>query len=244
MKRSYILSFFFFLIIVIQNVHCQINECCSNKNSITSDASLPGSLFTSAGVINNNTWFNKEWLLADVYLSNGETVRSKLLRYSGLTDELLWKQPESNIIIRIDKGAVHRFHFINYQGDTSVYFERLTVKQDISVDSSDIFGEEIFHGKLSLFVWHTFLIERSEVSARSGVFYQNDTYTEVPVYYFRFNDKKIVGVKSLSRKSIVDLFPDRKDQINKYYKQNKPQKIQDKTGLQSLAQFLNTILYQ
>jgi hypothetical protein len=244
MKRSSILSFFFFLVIVIQNVHCQVSDCCGYKNSIASDASLPGSLYTSAGAINNSTWFNKEWLLSDVYLSNGEVVRNKLLKYSGLPDELFWRQPESNTIVRVDKSAVYRFHFINNQGDTSIYFERLKVKHDISIDSSEIFGEEIFRGKISLYVWHTFLIERSEVSAKSGVFYQNDTYTEVPVYFFRFMDNKTVGAKSLKRKSIAAMFPDKKEQINRYYKQHKPWKTPSKGELGSLTQFLGSIVYE
>jgi hypothetical protein len=244
MKKSHILIFFFFLLMVFQHAHGQIIECCSSGNSITSDPSLPGSLFTSSGVIDNSTWYNKEWLLADVYLSNGEIVRNKLLKYSGLLDELLWRQPETSIIIKLDKSAVRRFHFINNQGDTSVYFERLKVKQEISIDSSEIFGEEICRGKLSLYVFHTFFIERSEVSARAGVHYQNDTYAELPVYYFRFRNNKLVGMKSLNRKSLVALVPDKKDQINRYYKQNKPGKMPGKTELISLTQFLSSIVYE
>jgi hypothetical protein len=195
-------------------------------------------------VIDNTTWFNKEWLLADVYLSNGEIVRNKLLKYSGLLDELLWRQPETSIIIKLDKSAVHRFHFINYQGDTSVYFERLKVKQEMISDSSEIFGEEICRGKLSLYVFHTFFVERSEVSSRAGVHYQNDTYAELPVYYFRFGNNKLVGMKSLNRKSLVALAPDKKDQINRYFKKNKPGKIPDKSVLILLTRFLSSIVYE
>jgi hypothetical protein len=244
MKKSLIYTFFFLFLTVFQNANGQINECCSSKNSITSDPSLSGSLYTSSGVIDNSVWFNKEWLFADVYLSNGEIVRNKLLKYSGMLDEVLWRQPETNTIIKLDKSSVHRFHFINNEGDTSVYFERLRVKHDVSVDSSEIFGEEIFRGKVSLFIWHTFLVERSEVSAKSGVYYQNDTYTEVPVYYFRFPDNKIVSTKSLNRKSIVALVPDKKSQIINYYKKNKPGKAPSKSKLRSLTQFLSSIVDQ
>jgi hypothetical protein len=242
MKKTNILTFFFILLMSFQYAHGQTIYCCSSGNSITSDPSLPGILFTSSGAIDNTTWFNKEWLLADIYLSNGEIVRNKLLKYSGLLDELLWRQPETSIIIKLDKSAVQKFHFINNEGDTSVYFERLKVKHDISIDSSEIFGEEIFRGKLSLFVWHTFFIERSEISARAGVHYQNDTYAEFPVYYFRFMNNKIVGMKSLNRKNLVALVPDKKDQINRYYKQNKTGKIPDKIQLIRLTQFLSSIM--
>jgi hypothetical protein len=244
MKSCHILAYSLLFLFIFQSAAGQINECCSFKNSITSDPPVPGELFIFAGPIDNTTWYNKEWLLADLSLSNGEIARNKYVKYSGLIDELLWREPESDRIVKLDKSAILQFHFLNNQGDTSVYFRRLNIKRDLVPDSAEIFGEEIYRGKLSLYVLHTFFIERREVSAKNGIYFQNDIYTEVPIYYFRFLNNKTVGMKSLNRKSLYVIAPENKEEIDRYYKQNKPGKNFDKSGLIRLTQFLSSIVNQ
>jgi hypothetical protein len=244
MKSCHILAYSFLFLITFQTASCQVTGCCSFKNSITSDPAIPGELFIFAGPIDNTTWFNKEWLLADLSLSNGEIARNRYIKYNGLLDELLLREPESSIIVKLDKSAILQFHFLNNQGDTTVYFRRLNVKRDLVPDSTEIFGEEIYRGKLSLYVFHTFYIERREVSAKNGVYFQNDIYTEVPIYYFRFMNNKTIGMKSLNRKSLYVIAPEKKEEIDNYYKKNKPGKNFDKSGLIRLTQFLSSIVNQ
>lgn len=244
MKNRLFLAYTFLFLITFQTASSQVEGCCSFKNSIASYPAVPGELFNFTGPIDNTTWFNKEWLLADVFLSNGEIARNRYIKYSGLLDELLWLEPESDIIVKLDKSAILQFHFLNYHGDTSIYFRRLNVKRDLVPDSTEIFGEEIYRGKLSLYVLHTFFIERREISAKNGVYFQNDIYTEVPIYYFRFMNNKTVGMKSLNRKNLYVIAPEKKEEIDLYYKQNKPGKSFNRSELISLTQFLSSVVYQ
>ena len=91
---------------------------------------------------------------------------------------------------------------------------------------------------------HTYFIERREVSAINGVYSENDIYAEVPIYYFRFMNNKTIGMKSLNRKSLYVIAPEKKEEIDNYYKQNKPGKKFDKSGLIRLTQFLSSIVNQ
>jgi len=205
---------------------------------------LPGELFRPLVAIDNSTWFNKDWLTADIEMSNGEIARNKEVKYSGMLDELIWNEPQSNTAVKLDKAGISRFHFLNYKGDTSIYFSRLKVKRDLITDSVYIFGEEIYRGELSLYVLHTYFIERREVSAINGVYAENDIYAEVPVYYFKLQNNKITGMKKLTKKNLSVFAPEKKDEINTFFRKNNPGKDFDKNELISLAQFLNSVLYK
>lgn len=229
---------------ILQSGYGQISDCCSLKNQISYNPSLPGELFRPLVSIDNSTWFNKDWLTADIEMANGEIVRNKEVKYSGMLDELIWNEPQSNATVMLDKAAIKRFHFLNNKGDTSIYFSSLRVKRDMVADSSDIFGQEIYRGKLSLYILHTYFIERREVSAINGVYGEIDIYAEVPVYYFKFLNNKTVGMKKLSRKNVYEMAPDKKDEINTFFRKNNPGKDFDNAELITLTQFLNSILYQ
>jgi hypothetical protein len=80
-----------------------------------------------------------------------------------LLDERFLLETELNKIIKLDKEGILQFHFLNFHGDTSVYFRKIIAKRYAFVDSSEIFGQEIYNGKLSLFVLHNFIIEQKEL---------------------------------------------------------------------------------
>jgi hypothetical protein len=243
MKNLHILAYIFILTMILQSGYGQISDCCSLKNQISYNPSLPGELFRPLVAIDNSTWFNKDWLTADILMENGEIVRNKEVKYSGMLDELIWNEPQSNTAIKLDKAAINSFHYLNYKGDTSIYFRRLRIKREMVADSSDIYGELIYSGKLSLFVLHTYFIERREVSAINGVYAENDIYAEVPVYYFKLQNNIITGMKKLTKKNLSVLAPEKKDEINTFFRKNNPGKDFDKNELISLAQFLNSVLY-
>jgi hypothetical protein len=244
MKSFHILVFIFLLMSSFHSGYGQVGDCCSFKNIVSSDAALPGQLFRPLTAIDNSTWFNTDWLPADITMANGEMVTNKEIKYSGLLDELLWREPESNTTVMLDKAAINGFHFINYKGDTSIYFRRLKVKRDLVADSADIFGQEIYLGKLSLYILHTYFIEKREVSAINGVYTESDIYAELPVYYFKLQNNNTIGMKKLTRKSLAALVPEKKDQINLFFRKNSPGNDFNKPWLISLSQFLNSIIYE
>jgi hypothetical protein len=244
MKRFQILLFLFLFLTVSRSGFGQASECCSFRNAVYPDPALPGQLFRPLAPIDNSTWYNIDWLPADITLANGEIALNKEIKYSGLLDELLWREPESNNTVMLDKAAISRFHFIDYKGDTSVYFRRLRVKRDLAADSTDVFGQEIYLGKLSLYILHTYNIERREVSAINGVYTESDIYAEVPVYYFQLQNTKTIVMKKLTRKNLYALAPEKKDQINVFFRKNNPGDQFNKSWLLSLTQFLNSIIYQ
>lgn len=242
MKAKIVLAFAALQMITFQILFSQRNTSSDNCDLTNSEPYLTGELFAPALPVDATTYFNSEWLSGDIYLSNGEVVRNKLIKYNGLLDELFWQEPKSKNIIKLDKEAILQFHFLNFKGDTSVYFRKIKVKRYVIADSSEVFGEVIYDGSLSLFVLHTFFIERRELINMNGIPYQKDIYAEEPIYYFRFTNNKTFVTKSLNRNSLYAFFPGNKDKIKKFLKANNFSKFINKSYLIRLTQLLESIL--
>ena len=209
-----------------------------NIDLTRSEPYLTGELITPDLNVDQKTYFNSDWLSGDIDLSNGEVVRNQLINYNGLLDELFWQEPKSGNEIKLDKEAIKQFHFLNFKGDTSVYFRKIKIKRNIIADSSEIFGEEIYNGNLSLFVLHTFVRDGSELINVNGIPCQKDIYAEEPIYIFRSASKTFI-TKNLNRKNLYLFAPDKKDKIKEFLKTNRSGSI-NKSYLIRLTQFLNT----
>ena len=118
------------------------------------------------------------------------------------------------------------------------------VKRDIFSDSSEIFVQEIYNGKLSLFVLHNFYFDRREIVQMNRKYFLKDIYKEEPVYYIRLLDNRTIGFKNFSRESMYALLPVKKEQIKKYFRENNLGKIDTYPEIISLIQFLNSITDQ
>jgi hypothetical protein len=244
MKSKLILIQAILLAIAIQSLSGQANYSFNCNDKIYSGPYLSGELFIPAEPLDVVTYFNQGWLLGDIYLANGEVVRDKYIKYNKLLDELFWLEPASSRIIKLDKEGILKFHFLNFQGDTSVYFKRINAKRHALADSSEIFGRQIYKGKLSLFILYNFIIEQRELAIVNGVFCEKNIYGEEPIYYLQFMNNKAVDLTSLSRKSLSATFPDKKDQIKKFFKENRQTEFSTNAELVMLAQFLSSIVTQ
>lgn len=243
MKSRLTLTYLIFWGITLQTSFGQVNRT-SFPGILQTEEGLTGELFVPEKLMDSITYINQEWLVGDISLLNGAIIRNKMIKYNGLLNELLWLEPKSKKTIKLDKDPIQSFHYLNFLGDTGVYFSMITVKEDFMADSGKIFAEEIYSGKLSLFIFHTYVVERKERYTFNGVPYQRDIYAEEPVYYFRFENNKTVGFKDLSRKRLYAYLPDQKDRIKKYLKEHPPGNTWDHSELTQFTQFLETLILQ
>jgi hypothetical protein len=220
---------------------CGQQSCyCKNAGTNSPEPYLSGELFESALTIDATTFFNQEWLPGDIFLSGGEVSRNKLIKYNGLLDELFWKEPVSNNIIRIDKEGIVQFHYLNFRGDTSVYFRKIKVKPNAKSDSAEVFAQVIYDGAASLCILHTFFVDRKESIINNGIQLERNIYEEEPNYIFRFSNNKTVILKKLTRKNLYTLSPGNNERIKEFLKTNKNVELTDKSSLIRLTEFLST----
>ena len=244
MKTKLILLQLILLGIASGQVFCQAGYDCFDVYEINTEQPLSGELFLPASPPDIVTYFNKSWLSGDIWLTDGTVIRNKKIRYNGLLDELFWLEPRMNQTIKLDKESIRQFHFLNFQDDTSVYFRKLKVKRNILTDSTEIYGQEIFRGDLSLYVLHSFYLNRKETVQIDKRYILKDIFEEETIYYIKFLDNKVVGFKRFSRKNLYTFLPDKKDQIKQYLKENKTGIIKSNPEIIRLVQFLSSIVEQ
>ena len=221
---------------------CQTDRNFFVTNETDSEPLLSGELFNPTSTPDIVTYFNKDWLSGEIWLTNGRIARNKKIKYNGLLDELFCIEPVSNLTIKLDKEAILQFHFLNFQGDTTIRFRKIKVKKDISNDSSDIFVQEIFNGNLALFILHTCYFAGMETVRINKGYFLKEAYKKEPVYYLRSPDNRIVEFKRFSRRILYSFMPDKKDQIRKYFRDSISGKIKTDQEIKSFIQFLSSIV--
>jgi hypothetical protein len=227
--------------ISFQNLPGQIITQKNIYNLSDTEPKLTGELFRPVLPVDEITYFNSEWLPGDIYLSNGEVVRNKYLRYNGLMDELFWLESRSKNVIKLDKESILQFHFYNLNGDSTVCFRKIKVKKNSVSDSSDVFGQVMYNGNLSLFVQHTYKFVGTEPIRKNGLLLENNVYAMIPVYILRFSDYRTFITKSLNRNNLYIFLPEKKDQIKKFFKQMNQSKVESYDDITMLMKFLNSI---
>ena len=241
MKAKIIFIYTIVLIITFQSLQGQKSFPIDNIDIKSSELCLTGELFTPDQVIDGTTYFNSEWLPGDIYLSNGEIVRNKFIKYNGLLDELFWKEPKSNNVIKLDKEAIRQFHFQNLNGDSTIYFRKIKGKRNAIADSGEFFAQVVNDGSLSLFVLHTYKTAGTELIRKNGVLFEKVNYVEVPVYIFRLTNNNTFVFKSLNRKRLYSISPANSEKIKEFLKTNRTRDFKDISYLRRLTQFLGTL---
>jgi len=221
---------------------CQTICNCPDPNEVYPETPISGEFFEPASTPDIATFFNKDWLPGNINLKDGRIIRNKNIRYNGLLDELFLFAPELNKVIKLDKEAILQFHFLNSQGDTKVYFRKISVKRDIFTDSAEIFVQEIKEGKLSLLIFHSYYSAGKEIVRMNKTYYLKEIYKEEPVYYLSFPDKTLVEFRRFSRKNLYTSLSDKKDQIRQYFRQSISGKIRTGQEILDFIRFLSSIV--
>lgn len=221
---------------------CQTSGNNDSRN-IDYESLLTGELFDLSLTPDLSTYFNTEWIAGDILLANGRLVRNNNIRYNGLLDELFWLEPVSNQTIKLDKESILQFHFLNFQGDSTIRFRKIRVRKDIFTDSADKFVQEIKYGKVSLMISYSFYFAgKATVRTGKGAFLK-DIYKGEPFYYLHLPDNRFVELKRFSRKNIYRALSARKDLIRQYFRESSSGKISTSREIHDFVQFLSSVYY-
>jgi hypothetical protein len=215
--------------------------CCGDNKSASPAVNLTGETYNPVRLPDSSTYYNRFWLPAMVRLNTGETAHNVFLRYSKLTDDLFWFEPHNRITVRLDKEPVIGFHFLSVDGDTSISFRRIKIKTLLVADSVSVFAEEIYRGRISMYVRRGCEPDRQELVTQKGSTYLVSHYRDLPAYFVKTSAGRMVEITGLRKKDLVSLSPENKDRIRKYLNQNRGLASGRKNDLAALAGFLETL---
>lgn len=200
---------------------------------------IAGELYT--GVLQPDTYLNPEWTEGDMLLETGEKISNIFLRYNGLTDELFWKEPVADKIIKVDKELVKGFHFNDFRGDTTVYFKRMKIKKDYVSDSAFCFLQEIDFSRIRLYIYHSKFFLKRETYSLNRKTSIRDVYIEEPVWFIESGSKLSV-FRKVTRKALIAAYPDKSEMIKKYFRNSASGRIRTSAEMISFCLFVDQYL--
>lgn len=237
-----LLVLFVSLLVFIRPIMSQdIQECfCDSVHSKHRNLILYGDEFLTPRASEGSQFFKIEWIPGTVYRSDHSVVDNVDLKYNGYIDELIYLEPNSLAQVKIDKELISGFSLNDIKKHAIYNFTKIKIKKDFTSDSSIIFGQILYSGKLSLFEYQR--IVYGDPKQLDKTTYYKDIYIPSPVYYLRLPSGRTVGFKTLKKKSLFNIFPEKADIIRKALKERKQRRFKTETDLISVTEILNTVL--
>lgn len=178
-----------------------------------------------------------DWVNGDLYLSTGEVVHNKKIKYNGLLDELIWLNTEIPGVFCIDKSIISEFHFNDIDGYKRKFF-KININDSVDLERKDVFVEELVKGKISLYAKRSVIISDVMMIERDRKLYPLNFLSAAPIYYIHINNT-FVRLTKVNKSVFVKLFLSNKNEIKKLLSKNKID-LKTENGLISMIQLMNS----
>ena len=229
-----------FFALMLISISAPVRAFNPEKNNIDSLSliKLTGETYFERKGYKGEQFYNKNWMSGDILLLNGEMIYDEALKYNGLFDELIWHNKYINQNFKLDKLLISEFWFKTEQ-NVAVHFKHITVNNLSSTNKqSDVFAEVGVEGKVSLYIQRKISIVNVDDVSIDGTLYKQETIRATPMYYLKLSSDSYVLLEKIKLKSLLQLFPTQKEQINKLVKNNKL-KLKTEVDLFKLIVLLN-----
>lgn len=179
-------------------------------------ANASNSMFRSfdnrySGVKGSTTVF-EDFVYGNVNMKSGERAEGQELNYDVMTNELIVRSRIYKKILAVRYDLVNSFELIDVNGDT-LFFLKATEKG---------FVQKVHEGKSKVYLKYQKQIARAN---HGGAYNSNartyDEFVDVSTYLVSKDGEPLTEMKG-SRKGVEAKFPEKKDFIKKYFKENKP----------------------
>lgn len=195
---------------------------------------LTGDYFFENKYVIGVPYFNKDWENGEVLLSNGDTISNINIKYDGLEDELIWLNSFHFQKIKIDKASILAFRL----NDSQTEFIKINPTNQLNDSVENIFAQQVVRGETGLYIRRMVSLDWPKYYMENNVRRKYDVLIQTPVYYFLKNNNKFEYISKLSRKNLLRVFPEFKDDILIIIRQNQLNLKKEK-DLILLVQLLN-----
>lgn len=221
-------------------LNAQDKPCpCNSELGVAFEAQLKGSAYKGMPDLVGEEFFNKEYTAGDIYLEDGQVSYDQKIRYNGRIDGLLMLPQNHLREIALDKIFIKGFSLKNIAGNGSLYFKKIKVAGVLKNDSVEIFGQELYRGKMSLYVHRRYVFE-NEVEQYLGerrVFRR--LFVPSYVYYFKLPNNTSIGFISFRKKQLYKLFPSDKEMMKRLFREKHQHKFKTEEDIIAITEILN-----
>ncbi len=200
------------------------------------DAKLKGQMYIGALNIIGIEFYNESYVPGNVYLENGEVATNQQLRYNGRIDGLLLNPAGSSLEILLDNYFIKGFCLQLQSNGKCFSFQKIQI-----ADSLQVFAQELYAGKLSLYVYRRYSLEETIVQVVEGAAAEKKLYKPSFVYYFKLPNNSTIGFKRFKKRDLYKLFPDNKALMRKIFREKHQRRFKDEADLTRITELLSSL---
>ena len=200
---------------------------------------LIGEAFFFAQKFSGQIFFNEEYWRGDIFMTTGDVIHQKLIKYCGATDEIIYFNEESNSAISLDKKLILAFSMRQGLAMEEVIFKKISVEKGLLQKTEPVFVQVLIENKISLFVIRNYINDGSVTAYKNNISYYNELYRPKPEYLLMIGDERFSINEKIRKLRLLRLFPEKKKIIRQVLKKNKLRSIRNESGLILFTRILN-----
>lgn len=225
------------LFLILVNLSSDIFCQAINLDSIF-EPKLSGEIFQQRTGMVGKQFYNDDWAVGNIKLTNGKWVTNKQLKYDAFLDELIWYRTDSLLQVKLEKHFISEFCFKNYNSQF-VQFKKIKTKLSQMADSTDIFVEVMIEKITSFYIFRNVKTEGTVNRLDRGVQYSFDKLVSNPLYIIILPDKKTITFKKIRRRVLLKALPDEYKILLKELIQQNHLSIRTESDLVKLVGLMN-----
>lgn len=193
---------------------------------------LTGRWYISEAKYIGNIFFNKQWTESSILLSTGEKVEGEHLKYNGFLDEVIWLNRTNFLPFVLDRNHIRAFYTTDSL-QRPVHFKRLQLS-----NNKDVYVQVIVQNRYSLFIQRKVVNLPSEIVSGTNGNYYCKAYGQMPVYYIQTPTGQLLTLKSISRRNVLQLFPEQKETLTALIRKHGI-RLRTEEGLKAFVERIN-----
>jgi hypothetical protein len=213
---------------------------CQKELSEAFETGLKGQVYTGLPGMVGTEFFNQSYVNGDIILEHGEVVKNQQIRYNGRIDGVLLLPPHSSLEILLDKYFIKGFCLKNFMGKAPLCFSKIKVINGLGGDSIQIFGQILYHNKLSLYAYRQYVYQQDVLEDIGNTKIAKKQYGPSFIYYFQLPNGKTIGFKKFKKRDLYKVFPQNKELMKKLFKENHQRRFRNEDDLVRITEILNS----
>lgn len=199
--RHLILIFLINTIFVLSQA--QEKNCYCNYSNVTEEVledKITGIALSDYNIKLPEGEIYNQWSKGDIILNNGEKITNRVIRYDGVSDQLIVSQLNDFVKLAVEKSTIKGFDIQMFNSDKILHYKKLRIKPIYSSGYEDGYAQLLVPGKTSLYA--------SRRIQYVGATNEPRTYYS---YIIVKDDGSMFHFLFYSRRYIASLFPEKKN---------------------------------
>lgn len=200
---------------------------------------LIGEAFFFGQKYSGQIFFNEDYWRGDILMTSGDVIRNQLIKYCGVTDELIHFNELSNSAVSLDTDLINSFSMINPENGAKLRFIKFSREKGLFGKTEEVFVQVLLENNIKLYAIRNYVNDGSVTAYKNNISYYNELYRSKPEYILINGDINNTLNEKIRKYIVLRLFPEKKKAIKLLLKRNKLRRIRSESGLVSYAIILD-----